>query len=666
MLLIQSSGYLISKYKKVELPLNNAPSNGTIIYILPFKHGPIKNGIHFMIIPRIQVLSLCIMAFIIVFYLIAQHGHFLKTVDFTIFDRQSKYLASQLKVDDDIVVIAIDDYSLKKMNTIAGRWVWPRTVHGQVIDALQPIALTAIVFDILFAEQDIYRPDADAYFNEVVARSSRVYFSTLEQRLIAGGGVLLKQLPEELGLMKTPLARENAKGSFILPRAINRKNWQLGSINFSTDFDGVGRYYDVYRDISGWHLLSLPAKLVSSLSLPIPKEQQILLQWRGDAEQPYLTLSYADVYQAIVNNDIDLLQRLSGKIVLIGATASGLFDERTTPLNDNLPGVYMLATAIDNLKNERYLIAVSHASKLLVAITLIILTCSCFILVNSFVKQVVYALLFMVMSSLALISISTFLLMQQQVLFVGGILLVILVSFLTFSFLYGYLEYRHRQQALAMFGRFLDPKVVYKLLEGNALSPEQLNKKQIITVLFSDIRNFTQLAEKSEAEAVVKLLNQYFNQQVAIIFKNNGTLDKFIGDCVMAFWGAPMESEPRQDVVAAINTALAMEQQLLIFRQGLPLDLQDFDIGIGIHTGECIVGMIGADLRVDYTVIVDAVNLASRIEGLTKNKARILVSEQTKIIASDTFNFSYQGEYKVKGRQGKVKLYQPTRRESDV
>ncbi|WP_269801187.1 adenylate/guanylate cyclase domain-containing protein [Colwellia sp. 75C3] len=606
------------------------------------------------------------MAFIIIFYLIAQQGHFLKTVDFTVFDRQSKYLASQLTVDEDIVVIAIDDYSLKHMNKIAGRWVWPRTVHGQVIDALQPMSLTAIVFDILFAEQDIYRPDADSYFNEVIARTSNVYFSTLEQRLVAGGGVLLKQLPEELGLIKTPLASDNAKGNFILPRAINRKHWQLGSINFSAEFDGVGRYYDVYRDISGWQLLSLPVKLVSSLSLPIPKKRQILLQWRGAAEQPYLTLSYADVYQAIINNDIDSLQALSGKIVLIGATASGLFDERTTPLNDNLPGVYMLATAIDNLKNERYLIEVSLYSQILIAITLIILTCACFLLVNSFVKQVVYALLFMVASSLALIGISTLLLMQQQVLFIGGILFVILVTFLTFSFFYGYLEYRHRQQALAMFGRFLDPKVVYKLLENNALLPEKMNKKQIITVLFSDIRNFTQLAEQSEAEAVVKLLNQYFNQQVAIIFKNNGTLDKFIGDCVMAFWGAPMESEPRQDTVAAINTALAMEQQLLLFRQGLPESLQDFDIGIGIHTGECIVGMIGADLRVDYTVIGDAVNLASRIEGLTKHQARILVSEQTKNIAGDAFDFSYQGEYQVKGRQGKVKLFQPTRRENNV
>ncbi|NQY50923.1 MAG: adenylate/guanylate cyclase domain-containing protein [Colwellia sp.] len=616
-----------------------------------------------MKLSRVKISSLLIVVFLITSYIIAQQSYFFKTADFAIFDRQSRYLAVQLAVDEDIVVIAIDDHSLKQMNTVAGRWVWPRTIHAQVIEALQPFALSAIVFDVLFAEQDIYRPAADTYFNEVLANSTGIYFATLEQNLVAGGGVLLKELPKELGLLKTPLAHENAKGSFILPLAINRQYWQLGSINFNASFDGVGRSYDVYRNLSGWHFPSLPAKLVSSLALPLPERQNVLLQWRGAAEQPYFTLSYVDIYQAIVNNNKEFLQKLSGKIVLIGATASGLYDARATPLSDQLPGVYMLATAIDNLKNEQYLIPVSDFSQAVIGVMVITLTCLVFILVSGYVRQVGYTLLLMAVISLILTSISTALLKQQQLLFIGAILLVMLVSFLIFSFFYGYLEYRRRQQALAMFGRFLDPQVVYKLLEEGALSPEQLNKKQTLTVLFSDIRNFTQLAENSDAEAVVKLLNQYFNQQVAIIFQHHGTLDKFIGDCVMAFWGAPIQRKPEQDAVAAINAALAMEQELLRFRQSLPTDLQSFDIGIGIHTGECIVGMIGADLRLDYTVIGDTVNLASRIEGLTKNNARILVSEQTKKISSHAFDFSYQGEHQVKGRQGKVHLYQPQRRD---
>jgi adenylate cyclase len=616
-----------------------------------------------MVLPRIKVTSVFITFFLVLVYIFAQQGQFFQLADYAIFDRQSRYLAPQLKVDRDIVVIAIDDHSLQKMNPVAGRWVWPRTVHGQVLEALQSIEVSAIGFDILFAEQDVYRPDADSYFNEVLAQSRAVYFATLEQDLVAGGGILLKTLPKELGLVKTLLADINAKGNFILPLAINRRHWQLGSINFTAEFDGVGRYYDVYRELAGWQLLSLPAKLVDSMTLELPKQQRILLQWRGSPLHPYQTLSYADVYEAVINNDVSYLEQFSGKIVLIGATASGLFDARPTPLNNTLPGVYMLATAVDNLKNETFLIAIGNVKHWLIGVVVIALTCACFIWINGFVRKVSYASLVMLTLNLLLITISTLLLTYQVVLFIGSILLVTFISFIIFSFFYGYLEYRHRQQALAMFGRFLDPQVVYKLLKEDALSPEQLNKKQTLTVLFSDIRGFTQLAEKRSAEAIVHLLNQYFNQQVVIIFENHGTLDKFIGDCVMAFWGAPIQSEPSLDAVSAVNAALAMEEQLLLFRQTLPAELQSFDIGIGIHTGECIVGMIGADLRVDYTVIGDTVNLASRIEGLTKGNARILVSEQTKDLTSHAFDFSYQGEHQVKGRQGNVKLYQPIRRD---
>jgi adenylate cyclase len=208
-----------------------------------------------------------------------------------------------------------------------------------------------------------------------------------------------------------------------------------------------------------------------------------------------------------------------------------------------------------------------------------------------------------------------------------------------------------------MFSRFLDPTVVNKLLKDDALLPEQLNKTATLTVLFSDIRGFTHIAEQSDVQTLVNLLNDYFNQQVNIIFAHQGTLDKFIGDCIMAFWGAPQESSDH--AVKAIHAALAMELQLAEFKKTLPINLQHFEVGIGIHTGECIVGMIGAKRRLDYTVIGDAVNLASRIEGLTKHSTRILVSEQTKLMAEEVFDFFYQGEHKVKGRDALVKLYQP-------
>jgi adenylate cyclase len=601
---------------------------------------------------------------LIIIYAITLNTQFLKAADYYVFDQQAKYLAPQLVSDSDIVVIMIDDYSLTKMRDVAGRWVWPRTVHAQLLEAIVNISPTAIVFDILFAEKDIYRPDADSYFNEVLneianssKRATKVFFATLQQNVVEGGGQLLSEMPKQLALKKTPSADNNAKASFVLPWAIEPQFWQLGTINFSAEFDGIGRYYDVRRNIQGWQLNSLPTTVVSSFGLALPKRDKILLQWRGDTQQPFKTLSYADVYRAASANDLAFLKQFENKIILIGASASGLFDARATPINHSLPGVYMLATALDNFKNQRFLTPLTKALQISLTIVVILLIFAGFMLIKEYGKQVLFSALLLLFTSLLLLALSEFLLVQQQLLFIGVALSFMLLSFLSFSLFYGYLEYQQRQQALTMFARFLDPQVVYRLLKEDALSLDKLNKKQMVTILFSDIRGFTQLSEQNAAEDVVKLLNDYFNQQVAIIFKHHGTLDKFIGDCIMAFWGAPENNEDHAK--DAIEAALAMEQQLLIFRKTLAVELQNFDVGIGIHSGESIVGMIGADLRVDYTVIGDAVNLASRIEGLTKNTSRILVSEQTKVLTEAFFDFDYQGEHLVKGRESLVKLYRP-------
>jgi len=610
-----------------------------------------------MILRKNQQLPLIITLVLLMLYFVVANSQLLQQANFLVFDKQSALLAPQLVVDDDIVVIAIDDHSLMQMSSIAGRWPWPRTVHGQLLDSLNQISPAAIAFDILFTERDIYRPDADAYFNEVLAESNTVFLSTLAQDISQGGGVAVTQLPKALGLVETEQANKAVKAAFVLPSAIDERNWQLGSINFTPNYDGVGRYYDVYRDIDGWHMPSLPTKIVSALGLSLPDSKQMLLQWQGNKFKPYTTISYSELYQAAMNQEQQFLQQLSGKIVLVGATASGLFDARATPINQHLPGVYILATAIDNLKNQRYLMPVNKAISLLLACLSIVLISVSFMATKNYNKQIACSFILVVIIGASLLLLSNALLKQQQVLFVGEILTFVLLIFIIFAFVYGYIEYKNRQQALAMFSRFLDPTVVVQLLKDEGLSPEKLNKKQTLTVLFSDIRGFTKISEKSDVQALVNLLNDYFNQQVDIIFKHQGTLDKFIGDCIMAFWGAPVSSN--EHAIDAIHAALAMEQQLAVFKQNLPEHLQHFDVGIGIHTGECIVGMIGADLRLDYTVIGDAVNLASRIEGLTKITARILVSEQTKELARDAFDFTYQGEHKVKGREALVKLYQP-------
>ena len=154
-----------------------------------------------------------------------------------------------------------------------------------------------------------------------------------------------------------------------------------------------------------------------------------------------------------------------------------------------------------------------------------------------------------------------------------------------------------------------------------------------MTLLFSDIRGFTTLSETRTPEEVIALLNRYFSLQVDVVFKHGGSLDKFIGDCIMAIWGAPLDDA--EHAQRAVACALDMADTLLAFRRALGAEDSGFDVGIGVHSGPAVVGLMGSQKRLEYTAIGDTVNLASRIEGLTKDaKRRVLVSKDTKISAA--------------------------------
>ena len=229
-------------------------------------------------------------------------------------------------------------------------------------------------------------------------------------------------------------------------------------------------------------------------------------------------------------------------------------------------------------------------------------------------------------------------------------------------------ERKTRQRAIETYGRFLDPRVVQALVTRGETTQSLSGKSSEISVLFSDIRGFTTLSETSTPEQVVELLNAYFTLQVGAVFAHEGTLDKYIGDAIMAFWGAP---DSRNDhALSAVAAALAMSDRLEQFRQqadamGIELG-RELEIGIGVHSGSAVVGFIGSVTRQDYTAIGDTVNLASRIEGQTKGISRILVSEDTKLMCEQQsgagdcpFEFIEKGEHQVKGRAQPVRLFEP-------
>jgi adenylate cyclase len=208
-----------------------------------------------------------------------------------------------------------------------------------------------------------------------------------------------------------------------------------------------------------------------------------------------------------------------------------------------------------------------------------------------------------------------------------------------------------------MFKRFLDPRVVSQLIESGEIDWQSNADGREVSVLFTDIRGFTSLSETMPPEKIVAMLNSYFEEQVEVIFRHGGTLDKFIGDAIMAFWGAPVAHPEHARL--AVEAALAMSDTLEAWRQGIGEVGGDLDIGIGIHSGDAVVGFIGSGERLDYTAIGDTVNLASRIEGQTKGRARILVSEVTRNACREAFEWRDHGSCQVKGREQEVRLFEP-------
>lgn len=561
--------------------------------------------------------------------------------------------AAQRPASPDIVVIDIDQKSLEEMNEVAGSWPWPRAIHGELLSGILQQQPQAVVFDLFLNETDTFRPDSDAVLADVLRASANVYLPTV---LLGDGlGAPLGQLPPQLGLMRTPKAQADARAPLLLPLAMPMESWRGGLVNFDMDGDGIGRRYGLYRELAGWRLPSMPARLAQDFGWTIPPVDKFRLNWHSARQH----VSYADLYLDFNREKPQRPQdEFTGKIVVIGSAAPGLQDLRPTVMSKVYPGVDILASAIDNLKHGDWLRGPARGGFALLALALGGL------LYLGFRRGINTLSLagFMLLATLAAWAAFRLGLAQLQYWPLAMALVWGWVYFWLAALAAYLIEKARGAQAVALFGRFLDARVVKDLVASGEINPQQEAQSREITVLFSDIRGFTTLSETRSPEYIVGLLNRYFTRQVEVIFRHGGTLDKFIGDAIMAFWGAPVhDPEHARHAVAA---ALEMSQVLEEFKAELAGEGIDFDVGIGIHTGNAVVGFIGAEARLDYTVIGDTVNLASRIEGLTKGVARVLVSDATRAACQNDFEFVAHGSQQVKGRAEAVALFEPKTKDS--
>jgi adenylate cyclase len=568
--------------------------------------------------------------------------------------------AGKLAPDPDIVIVDIDEKSLAAMEKEAGSWPWPRSVHGELVKGLAAQKPKAIVFDILFAEPDRFRPEHDHVFNDEVGRVANVYLAMSRLPPEADPqGAPLAEVASLLRISKTARAIPDARAALLVPspEVVDPAHWRLGLIDFHEDEDGVGRRYYLRRDAYGWEIPSLPARVAQDLGYAAPEGESMILAWRG-SKGAFKHVSYSDLYLDFARKSRQRpADELRDKIVIVGTAATGMHDRRVTPIDSLYPGVEVIATALDNLKNRRWMTRAPDAVPIVLALALVGL------LFVAFRRGWNAARL---AGSLAVLS-AVLLWASYGAVARGSLVPVFepLVFAWAFFFAASLIEYlrekRTREQAVQLFSRFLNPQVVSQLVDKGA-TPESLSgREQEVTVLFSDIRGFTAHSETHTPREIVELLNRYFSRQVEVIFRHGGTLDKFIGDCIMAFWGAPVERPDHAR--AAVAAALEMTRVLEAFKRELAAQGSDmaepFDVGIGVHTGRAVVGFIGAEQKLDYTAIGDTVNLASRIEGLTKGVARVLVSRDTVEACGSAFDFAPRGSYKVKGRTQEVELFEP-------
>ncbi len=557
--------------------------------------------------------------------------------------------------DPDIVLLNIDERSAAAMSADFGAYPWPRSVYAELIEKLNRQHPAAIVFDQFFADPLREHADEDAYFAEVAAAASNVYFAmaTLDG-VPEEKGLPLDQYGLKLGFERMPAAPDGVRLPLFLPFQALAETGRIGLTNFLPDDDGVGRRYHAVLEHRGWRVPSLPLRVATGLGWPLPQGKDIEINWRG-VPRARARQSFSDIFFDLEKRQPQRpADEFRGKVVIVGSTAVGIPDLHPTPLAQQQTGPEILAAALETIKHGDALRRPTQWLALLLGLLPLAL-CAW--------AQQRGAGLFALGVSLAVLT-PLLLVLGYGALLAGWIMplvppLATLWSAYLALALWEYLnERRRRSRTEKVFSRFVHPGVVQALLAAQSDPFSQKPQSLPLTLLFSDIRGFTTFSETRPPEVVVNMLNRYFSRQVAVVFKHGGTVDKFIGDAIMAFWGAPLPDERQAE--HAVAAALEMSQVVQAFAAEMRAEgVEDFDVGIGIHSGPAVVAFMGSENKTDYTAIGDTVNLASRIEGLTKGVARVLVSAETRAACGPALQFIDRGEFKAKGRAQPVRLYEP-------
>jgi adenylate cyclase len=605
-------------------------------------------------------------------------------------------LEPRVKTIRPVVIVDINDKSLEKF----GQWPWSRTLIADMVTNLTKLGAVVIAFDVIFAESDRLNPDiaADTFRNldeetraklRALPSNDRLFADAMRHsRVVLGesglstvrrdvdktlpvtGLAMLGEDPQRFmfqfpGLLRnTPILEEAASGR--------------GLFTIRTERDGIVRRVPMIMQAQGATMPSLsfeilrvatgtdtifiksdPAGIksiaVKGFEIPTDRNGQLWVHFAPHDSSIYV--SAADVLEGRVAPE-----KIARKLVLIGTSAVGLLDIKTTPIDPIMPGVEIHAQVLESalthgvLSQPNYGIAIEFCAALVLGILVIIFV--------PMLGPVTLGAVGALFASL-LIGTSWYFYTQHRLLIDFTYpLLSTTAIYLTLIFTSFVREQAQRRQIRSAFGQYLSPALIEQL----AQSPERLvlgGEEREMTIMFSDVRGFTTISEsyKKDPQGLTSLMNRFLTPLTNAILDRKGTIDKYMGDAIMAFWNAPVDDNDHQ--LHACEAALDMLDRIDVLNKQREIEAKEGDqtfipinIGVGLNTGACVVGNMGSDLRFDYSVLGDSVNLASRLEGQSKEYGfPIIVGSKTALAVKDKFAILELDFIMVKGKKEPEVIY---------
>jgi len=608
-------------------------------------------------------------------------------------------------IDQRIVIVDLDEKSLAE----EGRWPWSRAKLARLVNQLFDRYQAAVVgFDVVFAEKDessglplleqlgtgLLQTDAafqatlttlrsELDYDLVLAQSFRdrpvvlgYYFTNYQAAQIRASGALPAPVFAEGAFRQTATSFVSMTGYGANLPELQAAAATAGHFTPQTDPDGICRRIPTLIEYQGGYYESLALAMVrtllwnspltagipeqaggirrlewlelADLKIPVDEQACALVPYRGPAGSfPYLSAS--DVLHGRVP-----AEELTGAIVLIGTTAPGLMDHRATPVSAVYPGVEIHANMIAGILDQ----AIWHRPAWVLAAELVTLVFSGLLLTLALpLLGPLNSILLAITTMAGVVGTASFAWQHHLVLPLASVLLLTVVLFV-WNVTYGFLvETRAKRRITGLFGQYIPPALVDEMSKSpEAFTTEGTSRE--MTVLFSDVRDFTSISEGLDPKELSLLMNEYMTPMTRVIHGQRGTIDKYIGDAIMAFWGAPL-NDP-EHARHAVLAALDMQGTLARLRpQFMARGWPEIKIGIGLNSGVMQVGNMGSEFRMAYTVLGDAVNLGARLEGITKEYGvGIIISETTRAAVPDLVCRELD-RVRVKGRALPVSIYEP-------